>query len=242
MRFIQHLNNSCYSVPGKNNITPDNPIVPDDPVIPDEPITPDSPDNNYAWVDLGLPSGLLWATNNVGAVSETDYGDYFSWGNITGHKSTNGSTFDDSYDFGSANSGPYASTPGAALSGDIPANATYDAAQANMGGDWRMPTKNEFQELYDNTDSEKTTINGVSGWKLMKKSDHSVYVFFPAAGEGSGTSVNGRGSYGSYWSSSFSSADRGYYSGFFGGIVYPQSLYYRYNGYSVRAVLDNVLL
>lgn len=240
MRFIQHLNNSCYSVPGKNIIVPDEPITPDEPIIPDEPVIPDGPnDNNYAWVDLGLPSGLLWATNNVGAASETDYGDFFSWGNITGHKSSNGSTFDDSYDFGTSNSGPYASTPGAALTGDIP--LANDAAYQNMGGDWRMPTATEFQELYDNTDNEWTTINGVNGWKFMKKTDHSVYVFFPTAGLGNGTSVISRDSVGHYWSSSLYNSNKGYHLYFLSSFFDPRNEIDRYIGASVRAVLDNVL-
>ena len=110
------------------------------------------------WVDLGLPSGLLWCTHNVGASSEEDYGEYFSWGNVDGHEPT-GTAFD--YNWGSSNSGPYASTPGASISftsdtknADYTPTSGYDAAHENMGGDWRMPTATEFQELYDNTDGE----------------------------------------------------------------------------------------
>ena len=188
-------------------------------------------------VDLGLPSGLLWRNRNVGANSETDYGDYFSWGNITGHKSTNGSTFDDSYDFGTSNSGPYASTPGKSLTGNIASNdSAHDAALANLGSGWHMPTKENFQELYDNTDNEWTTINGVTGRKFMKKSDHSVYVFFPAAGYGNGASLDNRGTYGYYWSASWNSSDNAYYLLFGSSIVSPQSGYYRVIGISVRAV------
>lgn len=194
-------------------------------------------------VDLGLPSGLLWRNKNVGANSETDYGEYFSWGNITGHKSTNGSTFDDSYDFGTSNSGPYASTPGASIqftyqhkNADYAANSGYDAARENLGGLWRMPTATEFKELYDNTDNEWTSINGVYGRKFMKKTDHSVYVFFPAAGYGHGTSLRYRGSLGLYWFSSLYSADYGYYLNFDSSSVYPQSSNDRYRGSSVRAV------
>ena len=119
---------------------------------------------------------------------ETDYGAYFSWGNIVPHFSTNGSTFDDGYNWGTSNSGPYASTPGASVSANIPTNdAQHDAALALLGSPWHLPTKNDFQELYDNTDYEGTTINGVVGCKFMKKTDHSVYVFFSAAGYGVGT-------------------------------------------------------
>jgi len=190
-------------------------------------------------VDLGLPSGLLWAKGNIvkdangnySVGNETDYGCYFSWGNIVGHNNGEG------YDFGTSNSGPYASTPGKQVSHDIASNdAAHDAALATLGGSYRMPTKAEFKELYDNTDNEWTTIDGVAGRKFMKKTDHSVYVFFPAAGYGYGTSINDVGSYGGYWSSSWLSADDAYGLYFSSSSVYPQLNYHRYLGFSVRAV------
>jgi hypothetical protein len=152
-------------------------------------------------VDLGLPSGTLWAKGNIVKKGdnyqigeETDYGAYVSWGNVTPHFSSNNFKFDDNYDWGTSNSGPYQSTPGVNImftsqhkNADYSADSGYDAARELLGGSWRMPTATEFQELYDNTDREWTTINGVSGMKFMKKSNHSVYVFFPAAGYGYGT-------------------------------------------------------
>lgn len=196
------------------------------------------------YVDLGLPSGLKWAQGNIvkngnkyEIGEETDYGAYFSWGNITPHFSANGSTFDDSYDFGTSTSGPYASTPGKNVSANIPSNdATHDAALALLGSPWHLPTKENFQELYNNTDREWTTINGVSGWKFMKKTDHSLYVFFPAAGYGYGTSLRGRGSGGRYWFSSWHSADYAYIMLFNSSSVNPNNRNVRYYGFSVRAV------
>jgi uncharacterized protein (TIGR02145 family) len=191
-------------------------------------------------IDLGLPSGRLWASWNIGAESEEENGAYFSWGNIEPHF-PNGTTF--SYNWGSSNTGPYASTPGASIpftsqtkNADYSADSGYDAARELFGGSWRMPTATEFQELYDNTDNEWTTVNGVNGRKFMKKTDHSVYVFFPAAGFGRNTSLNDRGSYGRYWSSSLFSADYGYILYFLSSIVDPQNLDSRCLGYSVRAV------
>ena len=197
------------------------------------------------FVDLGLPSGKKWAIGNIVSDGsggykvgeETDFGAYFSWGNIVPHFSANGSTFDDSYDFGTSNSGPYASTPGASVGANIPSNdSVHDAALALLGTPWHLPTKEDFQELYDNTDNEWATINGVAGRKFMKKTDHSVYVFFPAAGRGHGTSLSPRGSYGDYWSSSWLSADNAYLLYFNSSSVNPQDYYNRYLGYSVRAV------
>jgi uncharacterized protein (TIGR02145 family) len=202
------------------------------------------------YVDLGLPSGTKWATGNIVSDgnggyeigAESDYGAYFSWANIVPHFSANGSTFDDGYDFGTSNSGPYASTPGHSLSANIASNdAAHDIALAKLGTPWHLPTKEDFQELYDNTDSEWTTIDGVNGWKFMKKTDHSVYVFFPAAGYGYGASLDYRGSNGSYWSASWHSADNAYLVNFNRSTVSPQYTYYRYSGLSVRPVRDNLI-
>ena len=200
------------------------------------------------FVDLGLPSGKKWAVGNIVSDGnggykvgeETDFGAYFSWGNIVPHFSANGSTFDDSYDFGTSNSGPYASTPGASVGANIPTNdAQHDAALALLGSPWHLPTKEDFQELYDNTDNEWVADfngTGVAGRKFMKKTDHSVYVFFPAAGYGYGTSLLNRGSNGRYWSGSWYSADRAYNLSFNSSSVNPQNYYYRCYGLSVRAV------
>ena len=200
------------------------------------------------FVDLGLPSGKKWAVGNIVSDGnggykvgeETDFGAYFSWGNIVPHFSANGSTFDDSYDFGTSNSGPYASTPGASVGANIPTNdAQHDAALALLGSPWHLPTKEDFQELYDNTDNEWVADfngTGVAGRKFMKKTDHSVYVFFPAAGYGYGSSLNDRGSYGYYWSGSWYSADIAYNLRFYSSSVNPQNYSNRYFGNSVRAV------
>ena len=104
------------------------------------------------FVDLALPSGVLWADKNVGASTPYEDGLYFSWGNVVGH------TGSDGYDFGTSNDGPYASTPGAALEGNIPSNNTYDAARHNMGAPCRMPTVGEFQELNSNCDSDRKSV------------------------------------------------------------------------------------
>lgn len=200
------------------------------------------------FIDLGLPSGTKWAKGNIVSDGnggykvgeETDYGAYFSWGNVTPHFSSNGSTFDDGYNFSQTT---YNNTPGASISytsqhkgRDYTANTTNDAARACLGGSWQVPTATQFQELYDNTDNEWTTISGVNGRKFMKKTDHSVYVFFPAAGGGNSTSLLNRGSYGFYWSSSLYSADRGYYLRFDSSNVRAQNRISRYYGSSVRAV------
>ena len=77
-----------------------------------------------------------------------------------------------------------------------------DAATKNWGSDWRMPTETEFQELIDNTNRSWTTENDVAGWKCANKSDATKYIFLPAAGYRTGTSLCSAGSSGDYWSSS----------------------------------------
>ena len=180
-------------------------------------------------IDLALPSGLLWCEHNVGAASPYDDGLYFSWGNITGHTGTDG------YDFGTSNDGPYASTPGAALTGDIPAGNDYDAARHNMGAPWRMPTVGEFQELNANCDSEWTDEDGVSGRRFTSRINGNS-IFFPASGSRIGAGLYDRGSDGLYWSSLLHSSPNGYYLVFNSGGVYPAYNSGRFNGFSVRAV------
>lgn len=176
------------------------------------------------FVDLGLPSGLLWANRNIGANAPEEFGLYFSWGNVEGHAEGSG------YDFSDAN---YNASPGKQISGDIA--LSQDAANAYWGGDCRMPTRLEFQELYDNCDSAWVTENGVAGRRFTSKTNGNS-IFFPAAGFYYGTSLINRGSYGRYWSASRYSDSNGYSFSFGSGNVNPQDNDGRRCGFSVRAV------
>lgn len=180
-------------------------------------------------VDLALPSGVLWCEHNVGAATPYEDGLYFSWGNITGHTGTDG------YDFGTSNDGPYASTPGAALTGNIPTNNTYDAARHNMGAPWRMPTVGEYQELANNCDSEWTDEDGIAGRRFTSRINGNS-IFFPASGYRDGTALSRRGSSGYYWSASLHSQASGYLLYFTSGGVIPANDFNRFYGFSVRAV------
>ena len=191
------------------------------------------------FVDLGLPSGKKWAIGNlvkdsqgnyaIGA--ETDWGTYVSWGNIIGHNEGEGYNFDQT---------TYDSTPGKQVAANIPSNdAAHDIALATLGAPWHLPTKEDFQELYDNTDSEWVADyngTGVAGRKFMKKSDHSVYVFFPASGRYIGTSLEDRGTDGLYWSASFYDSTIAYNLYFVSSSVNPQYYYSRCRGFTVRPV------
>ena len=178
------------------------------------------------FVDLALPSGLLWCDHNVGASTPYEHGLYFSWGNVIGHAEGSG------YDFSDA---VYAQTPGAVLTGNIPVNGTYDLARHNMGAPCRLPTVGEFQELNSNCDSEWADEDGVDGRRFTSRINGNS-IFFPASGYYSGTTLNGRGSFGRYWSSSYNSATNAYYLGFNSSDVNPAYNGNRRYGFSARAV------
>ena len=178
------------------------------------------------FVDLALPSGLLWCEHNIGASTPYEHGLYFSWGNVIGHAEGSG------YDFSDA---VYAETPGAVLTGNIPVNGTYDLARHNMGAPCRLPTVGEFQELNSNCDSEWTDEDGVAGRRFTSRINGNS-IFFPASGYYNGTSLDYRGSYGVYWSSSYNSATGAYYLGFDSSGVYPAYYGDRRRGFSARAV------
>ncbi len=175
--------------------------------------------NGHDYVDLGL--SVKWATCNVGADSPTDYGDYFAWGETTTKSQ-----------YTEGNSVTYAVSMG-----DISGKATYDAARANWGGTWRMPTSDEVDELINNCTTEWTTINGINGYKVTGPNGNSI--FLPAAGERYGTWFSLTGFAGYYWSSTphESNTRRAYYLSFSDEDFYGGwSL--RDKGWSVRPVSD----
>jgi len=178
------------------------------------------------FVDLALPSGLLWCEHNVGASTPYEHGLYFSWGNVIGHAEGSG------YDFSDA---VYAETPGAALTGNVPVNGTYDLARHNMGAPCRLPTVGEFQELNSNCDSEWTDEDGVAGRRFTSRINGNS-IFFPASGYYGGTSLNNRGSSGYCWSSSYISESGAYGLNFYSSNVGPAGDSNRRYGFTARAV------
>ena len=111
----------------------------------------------------------------------------------------------------------------------------YDAARANMGGDWRMPTQTEWQELLNNTTNEWTQVNGVNGRKFTASNGNSIFI--PAAGECHNGSVNNVGISGGVWSSSLYASDpRSAWSLRFASGSCGVQVDNRYNGRSVRGV------
>ena len=190
------------------------------------------------WVDLGLPSGLLWATRNIGASSPEGYGDYFSWGD-TQPKSD--------YGWGNyryANGGHCELTKYCSNSyfgyNDFSDDLTLllpedDAATANWGDSWRTPTKDEWQELLDNTTSTWFTLNGVSGRLFTASNGNNL--FLPAAGSVASSQPDDVGWEAYYWSASLD-VDAPYNAWIFSFYGNGQSIDRdtRHTGESVRAV------
>ncbi len=175
---------------------------------PDPTPTPTNTLNGHEFVDLGLPSGLLWATCNVGSTTPEGYGDYFAWGETTPKETYNWSTY--RYCNGSSTTlTKYCSNADYGNDGFTDAlttlEASDDAATANWGTGWRMPTREEMNELYSNCTHEWTTQNGVNGRLFTGPNGNTI--FLPAAGGRYDSSLDYDGSFGDIWSSSLYTGD-----------------------------------
>ena len=190
--------------------------------------------NGHEYVDLGLPSGLKWATCNVGADSPEGYGNYYAWGETT-TKSTY--TEDNSLTYGLSISQLQSQ---GYIDGSGNLTPSHDAATANWGGSWRMPTKAELEELLDECTWTWTTQNGVNGHKVTGPNGN--HIFLPAAGDRYGSSLIGDGDDGRYWSSTprdFNYDYRfAYYLAFFYGGEYVSWDSRRLNGLPVRPISE----
>ena len=213
-------------------------------------------------VDMGLPSGTLWASRDIdltkpGGFCETPYvyeKSFFSWGNIDGHNPISASAFD--YNWGSFNAAepwydgqPYGSTKGNTLTGDMPSTEEFDPARANLGDTWATPSNAQNAELFaniryinadgtevDTTKSDKRVrVNGILGLYLESKNNGNR-LFFACSGYGAGRSWDRRGAYGYFWSSTWFSARYARAQIFYSGGVSPQNASSRYNGFPVRPV------
>ena len=219
-----------------------------------EPETPAIDYNGHAYVDLGLPSGLKWATCNVGSSKPEEYGNYYAWGEVEPKEVYDWSTYkfmdssvndwngvnkytvaDSRNEYGDVvwydNSGNFIGDNKTVLEKED------DAAFVNMGGSWRMPTKAEQDELRTECSWTWTTLNGVNGYNVEGPNGNSI--FLPAAGCRSDGDLGSAGSGGFYWSSSLYA--------YLSGSAYCLDLdsddvswdgYDRYYGQSVRGVIE----
>ena len=191
-------------------------------------------ENGYVYVDLGL--SVKWATMNVGSSKPEEYGDYFAWGETTTKTTYDWST----YEWCNGSSTTFTKYNTSSSYGTVDNKTTLeltdDAARANWGGSWRMPTDAEMTELRTNCTWTWTTQNGVNGYKVTSKSNDNS-IFLPAAGCRYDSSLDDAGSYGYYWSSSLYT-DFPYHAwyGYFYSISVNRYYYYRIYGQSVRPV------
>lgn len=159
-------------------------------------------ENGYEWVDLGLPSGLKWATRNVGASSPEDFGDYYAWGDtIVREKYIPGDYYYEKYDS---------------------IFSFEDVVKTKVKGNWRMPTEEEMEELEKNCTWKWITQNGVNGYKVIGPNGN--FIFLPATGY---YSFNGSREYEDVcycWSSSLRETDP--------SLAYGMSIIWGINGYS----------
>ena len=201
--------------------------------------------NGFEFVDLGLPSGTLWSTCNVGADKPTDFGLYFQWGDIQGYNAEQiglgdgqkrfANDFSDykwhlsGDEFDNDNFTKY-KTEGDVLELDD------DSAHFNMGGSWHMPSSEQIQELINETTSNWIKLDNVNGRLFTSKNGKSIFI--PAAGLAWDGSLRSEGSEADVWSSMLSA----------GNVNYGQYLYFgsgninlsfndRCVGFSVRGVI-----
>lgn len=189
------------------------------------------------WVDLGLPSGLLWATRNVGANESEDYGAYFAWGETSSKSMYDWDTYRYGYidDNDHLNITKYNTDSYYGLVDNLTTlHSGDDAATANYGG--RMPTKEEWLELYNHCSSTWTTVNGVNGRRFTGPNGNTL--FLPAAGSRWDDGFLSLGSGGNYLSSSLNTGRplHAWYFSFNSSNTAVGSMGYRGNGNSVRAV------
>ena len=161
---------------------------------------------------------MLWATTNIGAESETDYGNYYAWGETetkTEYTSTN-----------------YTDPESSSTTLD----ATHDAATANWGSDWRMPTRSEFNELMSNCTWTYTQKGNVNGILLTSKMDGYTdkSIFLPAAGYYKSSNLTQNSVYGHYWTSTLFDETSSYEFNFYSSAMFISKE--RYYGLPIRPV------
>ena len=203
-------------------------------------VTVTEPDTEHEYVDLGLPSGTLWATCNVGATTPEEYGDYFAWGETAPKDSYNWETY--KWCNGSENTlTKYCTDSSYGKNGFVDYKTELDpeddAAYVNWGPSWRMPTREQHDELSEKCTWTWTQLNGVDG--LEGTGPNGNKLFLPAAGYLNSDYLNGPGSCSFFWSRTLDGIYPydAYHNGFSNSYSWSRrDSDIRYLGISVRAV------
>ena len=197
-----------------------------------------APPDPHEYVDLGLPSGLLWATCNVGADSPEEYGDYFAWGETQPKNYYECGTYQYYHNGDESQLTKYCTDATYGYNGFVDNQSTLlpedDAATVNWGSNWRMPTEAEWEELFHNTPYIWTTQSGVVGMLFTANNGNSI--FFPAAGSRIYDDLFYEGENSSNWSSSVYTDSRQVWSSSFSASHCDTAHGGRFWGRPVRAV------
>lgn len=188
----------------------------------------------HPWVDLGLSSGLKWATYNIGASSPEEYGNYYAWGET----SPKSEYLETNLKYCThVPEGDYY-TKYNTVDNKIRLEMTDDVPHMNWGGNWRMPTERDFMELREECRWEWISKNGIKGYEVIGTNGNSI--FLPAAGHFMGSSVSGNQTEGHYWSSSiYIQHVRFAFTADCFSTVLGTSYVNRFVGQTVRAVTDS---
>lgn len=194
------------------------------------------------YVDLGLPSGILWATHNVGASKPEDYGKYFAWGDTIGYAKDIEHSFDwANYVLCNGEEGTLkrycTNNRYGTVDGKTVLEEMDDVATSLWGEGWRMPTYTEARELYNSayTTWEWVTINDVPGMKIISKANGNS-IFLPAAGHRNGLKTESNNVNGYYWTSTLHSLDNYARVMAFGSAGFDWDYFYRFTGRVIRPV------
>lgn len=195
--------------------------------------------NGYEWVDLGLPSGLKWAKCNLGAKNPEDHGDYFAWGEISPKVNYAWSFYKFRLQMGNQNSKYCGSGADGIVDNKFVLEDTDDAAFANWGKGWRIPTKEEYEELNTHCVFTWEDRLGTKGFKVTSK-NNGQSIFFPAAGYFDKDGFYSKDETGNYWSSSVTKGNRPYdaWELYFSKDNIFLNHDYRHHGLSIRPVTD----
>lgn len=198
----------------------------------------EQPEPEHEWVDLGLPSGTLWATMNIGANAPEEYGDYFAWGETEPKDDYNWNT--NKWGYYDENSKlhitKYNTNSGyGPVDNKIELDTEDDAAYVNWGSSWRMPTMVQIKELINKCSWEWTTRNGINGYRVIGPNGNEL--FLPATGYRYNSSLYYSYFEGHYWSRDlYDIYPDGAYRLRIAEGVRNCNVYNRYFGYAVRAV------
>ena len=197
--------------------------------------------DEQAYVDLGLPSGTLWATMNVGAKKPEEFGDYFAWGETTGYNGGKETFSWSNYKYCNGSEKTLTkyctSTSYGTVDNKKELEPMDDAATAIWGEAWKMPSYDQYNELInsDYTKVERTTLNGITGTKITSKINMKS-IFFPAAGFRYDKTFDHEDGYIYYWSSSMAGGNSAFYFGFHSNIYFGIWSLSRDNGMPIRPV------